>query len=143
MTDNNVVMFNGRIVKDAETEIKNGLTISRFTVAVNRDVKMNDGSKGSAASYINLTIFDKFAEGMSPYILKGTQVSVIGHLKENRWTDEKGNHSMLGVVVDKMQLMGGKKKEAENTITGPNTFEEPIVSYENESPMPDDLIGFF
>lgn len=144
MTDNNVVMFNGRIVKDAEKEVKNGVIFARFTVAVNRDVRMSDGSKSSVASFIDLTIFDKFAESMSPYILKGTQVSIVGHLKENKWTDEKGNHSKLGIVVEKMQLMGGKRKEADTSNGDPNSFDEPqVIAFETESPMPDEYNGFF
>lgn len=143
MTDTNMIYFIGRIVKDAVLEEKNNVTFSKFTVAVNRDVRVGEEKK-TETSFINLTIFDKYAKKMTEYLTKGTQVSITGHIKENKWSDENGNHSILVVVAEKIQLLGGSKKKEDNEAgaeTKPLVFEE--VSYENNTTDQKDYNMFF
>ncbi len=132
MTNMNYVFFIGRVVADATLEQKGDLYISKFCVVVNRDVRKENGEKISAPNFINLTIFDRFAQKTSPNLLKGKQVSVLGHLKENKWTDEKGNHSKLVVVVDKLEFLGKKIEAADQPSTDPAASEETEI-YENDN----------
>ncbi len=140
MTNSNFVFFVGRVVADATLEQKGDLFISKFCVVVNRDVHKENGEKISAPNFINLTIFDKFAQKTSPNLLKGKQVCVSGHLKENKWTDEKGNHSKLVVVVDKLEFLGRKNELApvqsdqkSSASVQTETGAEETVSFENDN----------
>lgn len=145
MTDMNTSVFVGRIVKDAVLEEKNNVKFSKFSVAVNRDV-YKDNEKKSLVSFIDLVIFDTFAEKTSPYIKKGTQVCVMGHIVEKKWTDDKGNHSKLAIAVDKLQLLSsGKKENSTNEKEAENTSlpENEAVTYENNNSNDDEYNSFF
>ncbi len=114
MQDINSVTIVGRIVKDLDDKsyrtIGNGTACAKVSLAVNRSVK-KDNQWIDEASFIDVTIWGKTAENLRPYLTKGTQIAVLGFLKQDRWQDKQSGQtrSSLGVVADNVQLLGGKK----------------------------------
>jgi len=57
-------------------------------------------------------MFGKLAEGLKPYMTKGKQVCVVGHLKQDKWTDAQGqNHSAVSIIADEIELVGGQNQQ--------------------------------
>lgn len=126
--DINTIVIVGRLVRDGELKYTaSGAALCNFAVATNRRVKKGD-QWADEASFIDFTLWGKQAEGLSKHLVKGTQVVIQGHLKQERWTDKDGsNKSKLAVHVDDIQLVGGKRDQSEPHQDGDRRedFEEP------------------
>ena len=129
MTDNNVVSINGRLVRDAELRFStSGAAVLRFSIAVNRSVKKGDKWEDEA-SFFDCTMFGKMAESVSKYLNKGKQVSIIGELVQNRWEKDGQSRSKVEIIVNKLQLLGGKdeqKQSYQQEPQGTENFEDDI-----------------
>lgn len=110
--DINVVALVGRVTKDAELSYTSGGTAKlEFSIAVNRRVKKGD-QWSDEASFFNLTLWDKQAESLKQYLVKGTQVAVQGELRQDRWEGKDGQkQSKIQIAVNGIQLVGGSKRE--------------------------------
>lgn len=115
MTDINKVVLVGRLTRNlADNErdfgyLPSGQARANVSIAVNRSKKLSDGTWTDDASFFDIVIFGKTAENLKPYLLKGKQIAVEGHLKQDRWADQQGNNrSRVSVVADNVQLLGGK-----------------------------------
>lgn len=133
MTDNNVVSINGRLTREAELRFStSGTVVLRFSIAVNRSVKKGDKWEDEA-SFFDCTMFGKMAEGVSKYLGKGKQVSIIGELVQNRWEKDGEKRSKVEIIVNKLQLLGGKDEQKQDKQgyqrqepQGPESFEDDI-----------------
>jgi len=110
MTDANVTTIVGRLTKDAELKLNTGLQVGFFTIATNRNKKKPDGDYTEEASFIDINVYGKYAEAIIPKLKKGTQVCVVGSLKQDRWRDGTTGESRSRVVItaDTIQIFGGK-----------------------------------
>ena len=109
--DLNTVALVGRVTKDSELRnSSSGTPLCNFSVAVNRRVKKGD-QWSDEASFFDLTLWDKQAESLNKYLVKGTQVAVQGELRQDRWEKDGQKHSKIQVFVNSIQLLGGGKRE--------------------------------
>jgi single-strand DNA-binding protein len=98
------------LVRDAELKYtSSGTAICNFSIASSRSVKRGDKWEDEA-SFLDLTLWSKQAEGLNKYLTKGQQVVVKGELKQERWSKDGANHSNLTIAVDSVQLIGGKRE---------------------------------
>lgn len=130
MNDMNVVAINGRLVREAELRFStSGTVVLRFSIAVNRSVKKGDKWEDEA-SFFDCTMFGKMAESVSKYLNKGKQVSIIGELVQNRWEQDGQSRSKVGIIVNKLQLLGSKDDSNQSyrkqEPQGPENFEDDI-----------------
>lgn len=118
--DINSCVITGRLTKDAELRTtQTGKKVLSFTFASNRLVKRNDQWE-SKVSFIDGTLFGSRAESLAKYLLKGMQVTVHGVLDQTIWVDKQGNKkSKLALLVDDIQMLGGKKQTAETAANQP------------------------
>lgn len=123
MTDINKVILVGRLTRNlADNErdfgyLPNGTARANVSIAVNRSRKQQDGTWADEASFFDVVIFGKTAENLKPYLQKGKQIAVEGHLKQERWKDQQGNsRSRVSVVADNVQLLGGKGETEQSAI---------------------------
>lgn len=108
MTDLNKVTLIGRLTRDVETSyISNATAKASFSIAVGRSYKKGDEWQNET-SYIDCTLWGKQAESLKPYLLKGKQVAIEGHLKQERWEKDGQKFSKLAVVVESVYLLGSK-----------------------------------
>ena len=114
MTDINRVVLIGRLTHDLGSDdrswgyLPSGQALANVSIAVNRSKKSGD-EWVDEVSYFDIAIFGKTAENLKPYLLKGKQIAVDGHLKQDRWKDQQGNNrSKITVIADTVQLLGGK-----------------------------------
>lgn len=114
MTDINRVVLIGRLTRDLGSDerswgyLPNGQARANVSIAVNRSSKQGE-EWVDEVNYFDVTIFGKTAENLKSYLLKGKQVGVEGHLKQERWKDLQGNNrSRVVILADNIQLLGGK-----------------------------------
>ena len=113
MTDLNEVILIGRLTRDLGSDERsfayttNGTARARVSVAVNRSRKTDSGWQDEA-HFFDVTIWGKTAENLKPYLLKGKQVAVKGHLAQERWEKDGQKQSRVAIVADDVQLLGGK-----------------------------------
>lgn len=140
MKDSNHVHFIGRLVKDAELKNFDGYSRLDFCVAFNTSKK--DGDKWvDESNFINLSISGNKANSLSSYLVKGTQVSIEGHLKQSRWEKDGQKHSRIDVAVEEIQLLGSSKKS--DGPAGPaatvNALQNAGLVSEDSNSFPEDM----
>jgi single-strand DNA-binding protein len=127
MTDLNHVVLIGRLTRDLGDDersfgyVGNGQARANVSIAVNRSKKSGD-EWIDETSYFDITIWGKTAENLKPYLNKGKQICVEGHLKQDRWEKDGQKMSRVTIIADNVQLLGGKSENAGNTGNGAPRF---------------------
>jgi len=113
MTDLNKVFLIGRLTRDLGADersfgyIGNGTARANVSLAVNRSKKTGDGY-ADEVNYFDVTIWGKTAENLKPYLTKGKQICVEGHLKQDRWEKDGQKQSRITIQAENVRLLGGK-----------------------------------
>lgn len=108
--DLNTVALVGRLTKNVEMRYSNsGFAFGNFSLAVNRKVKQQDGSWQDKASFFEVKLIGKMAEGLAQYLTKGKQVSVKGYLEQETWQQDGQNRSKVVVMSESISLLGSKQ----------------------------------
>ena len=98
-SDLNKTCLVGSVVKQPDLEIKgNGISLLTFTLAVNRNHKNKDGEYEDKVSFFDFTVFGKEAESLQKHLVKGTVVSIEGHLEQERWEKDGKKFSRIKIV---------------------------------------------
>lgn len=105
----NTVIISGRLTKHPEKRVTGGgVTVTRFTVAVDRDY----GDKQT--DFINCVAFRATGDFVDRYFDKGDMISVNGSLHMNSYTDREGKkRTDYEVAVDRAYFCGSKKAVAQ------------------------------
>lgn len=114
--DLNAVYLVGRLTKTVGEDersfgyVGNGMAKAELSIAVNRSKKQGD-QWVDEVSYFNIQFWGKPAENLKPYLVKGQQLVLSCHLKQDRWEKDGQKHSAISIIADNVQLVGGKKDE--------------------------------
>ena len=116
---NNIVLV-GRTTKTIELkQNKNGTNYVQFTLAVNRPYKDEQG--GQQADFITCVAWNKTAETIANYVLKGTMIGVEGRLQVRNYENEAGVRQYLSeVLVNRFTFLESKKS---------STIPEPVEPF--------------
>ena len=118
MTDINSVVLVGRITKDVGSDersfsyVGNGTAKAVVNIAVNRGVKKGDKWEDET-SFFDVTIWGKTAENLKPRLTKGTQITVSGYLKQDRWEKDGQKQSKVYINADMVEIPNVSKKDAD------------------------------
>lgn len=138
MTDLNHVVLIGRLTQDLGSDersfgyVGNGQARANVSIAVNRSKKKGD-EWIEEVSYFNITIWGKTAENLKPYLIKGKQICVEGHLHQDRWEHEGKKESRISIIADQVQLLGGNKDGAGNNNSSAAPKFEPVNTANNQA----------
>lgn len=107
---NNVTLV-GRTTKAIELKQNvNGTAYARFTLAVNRPTKDQNGN--SQADFINCVVWSKQAENAAKYVGKGAQIGVEGRIQTTTYDDNNGvRQYMTEVVANKITFLDSKRSQ--------------------------------
>ena len=109
MSDTNSIIIVGHLTRNQEVTYTNtGKPVGKFGIAVNE--KYGTVEK---VYYFDITFWGKGAEALNQYLLKGKMVAVTGKLVQDRWEKEGKAQSRVSITADKIQLLGGGQKQAE------------------------------
>lgn len=115
--DINRVIEIGRLTRDMElTFTPGGSAVGQFSIAVNRRVK-KDQNWVDEVNYFDVVLFGNQAKSLQPFLTKGKMVGIDGYLKQDRWQDKQTgqNRSTIKIVVNELQLLGGKDGGNQNS----------------------------
>ena len=103
----------GRLGRDAELKkTKNDTSVCSFSVAC--EIGWGDSRK---TEWVKATIFGKRAEGLQPYLRKGTAVTVSGEAKANAWTKDGEERAEIQVIVDSLTLQGKPVSDGSESVS--------------------------
>lgn len=109
MASYNRVILLGNLVRDIELRYTNSrLAVCQNAIAVNDRRKNAAGEWVDETSFIEVTFFGRTAEVVSEYLGKGSPVFVEGRLKQDTWEKDGQKRSKVYVIVERMQLLGGR-----------------------------------
>jgi single-strand DNA-binding protein len=129
----NRIILIGRLTKDPELRYTpNGVAVAKFTLAVDRSFKNQQGEKET--DFINIVVWQKQAENVANYLLKGKLAAVEGRLQIRSFEGQDGQRRWVTeVVADTVRFLSPK---SENSGSSGSDF----IGAENE--MPDDDLPF-
>jgi single-strand DNA-binding protein len=136
----NRVTLVGRLTRDPDLRYTpNGVAITRFSIAVNRNFTNQQGER--EADFINIVTWRGLAENCANYLQKGSLVGVDGRLQTGKYENKEG-HTVYttDVVAESVQFLD-RKGEANNKSAkdgGNNPFADdgqPIQISDDDLPF--------
>ncbi|MEI0593044.1 single-stranded DNA-binding protein [Brachyspira pilosicoli] len=122
MSDHNSVILIGRLTVDPQRKYtQTGKEIAEFSIANNYYISTK---KTTEVNYFDVVAFDKLAETVNKYLIKGKQVLISGMLRQERWQDKNTNStkSKIRIIMQSMQMLADKKESNNNIIQ--NTYQD-------------------
>jgi single-strand DNA-binding protein len=125
MADINHVVLVGRLTRDAELKYTNsGQAVTNISVAINQRRKRDD-QWVEEGHFFDCVVWGKTAESLSSYLVKGKQVGIEGHLRQNRWEQEGRTRSKVEIFTTNIQLLGSRSDSS--TGAAPRTDRDDQV----------------
>lgn len=117
----NKVFLSGNLTKDPELKsTQSGKNYVRVAIAVKRPFAKDK----DATDFFNLVAFDKTAEFLSRYFLKGSRIFVEGRLQTSSYEKNGVKVNATDIFIDQIEFAGGKK---DNSSKPKDDFDgEPI-----------------
>lgn len=133
----NKVVLKGNLTKDVElATTSNGISVARFTVAVQRRFANADGER--EADFINCVAWRNTAEFVNKYFKKGNQILVCGAIQTRSYDAEDGTKRYVTeVIVDEVEFCG--KADTTEAAGSKSTGKEQTQKFE---PIDDDNLPF-
>lgn len=132
----NRVCLVGRLTTKPELKYTNSnIAVTRFSVAVNRNFKNEQGQR--EADFINILAWRKQAELICNYFDKGSQIGLEGRIQTGSYDDKDGNKRYTTeVVVDNIHFIDSKgQSQARNDVSPYDYQDTPApneVNVEND-----------
>ncbi len=105
--DMNLVVLIGRLVRDPEIRYTpSGTPVARFSIANGEKFKQNNEWK-DYTNFFDIVVWGNQAVNCEKYLKKGSQVSIEGNLRQNRWNDQATNQarSKIEIVASSVQFL--------------------------------------
>ena len=108
----NHIVLMGRLTGDPERrETKSGTPVTSFTLAVDRRFANRDSGE-KTADFFKVVAWNKTADFVAKYFVKGQMTAVSGRLELNDWTDKDNNkRTTAEVVADNVYFTGDKREK--------------------------------
>ena len=140
----NKVILVGNLTKDPElVTTNNGISLCRFTLAVQRRFTSGDGER--EADFINIVVWRAQADNCYKYLKKGSKAGVVGTLQTRAYDGNDGTRKYATeVVAEEVEFLASKGatngEEAENTSGSKSTGKSDDVN--KFEPIDDDNLPF-
>ena len=108
----NKVLLMGNLTRDPELRVTpKGTPICQFSLAINRQFKMESGESREEVIYVDVEAWGKQGETIAKYMTKGRPLYVEGRLRLDQWEDKntKEKRSRMKVVLEQFQFLGDNR----------------------------------
>ena len=127
MANLNKVFLMGNLTRDPELRyVPSGAPVATFGLAVNRRYVTQHGEKKDEVCFVRIVVFGKQAESCSQHLSKGRLVFIEGRLQYRSWEQDGQKRSMLDVIADRVQFLGGPRPAGDTESATEASREEPI-----------------
>jgi len=108
----NTICLLGRITRDLELKYtQTRKAVVSFSIAVDRGIAPKDGGERQT-DFINIVAWEKNAEFVTKYFVKGQLIAVEGRLQIRDYTDKEGNKRKAAeVVASHFSFTGDRRNE--------------------------------
>ncbi|VVB51613.1 Single-stranded DNA-binding protein [uncultured archaeon] len=119
----NKVILVGRLGKDPEVRYTNGgKAVANFSMATDETWKDRNGEKQQKTEWHKVVAWEKLAEIIQKYVVKGQLVYIEGKLQTRKWQDKDGkDRYSTEIVADTLRMLG--KGSGGNSNNGDNGHE--------------------
>ena len=138
----NKVYLIGNLTRDPEvSETGSGLTLCRFSIAVNRNYSSSDGERQT--DFFNITVWRALAENWGKYLKKGSKVAVVGSLQNRSYEDKDGiKRNVTDIVANEVEFLSSKNSGEGDEDPAPRR-SMPSKKPELEVMTDDDTLPFW
>lgn len=131
----NNCIFTGRLTKDPEIKTtQNGKKYINFSIAVDRKTKDSNGQR--QADFIPCIAWNKTAEIIAQYFVKGSPIGVIGSLQVRSYDKDGEKRFAYEILVNEIDFIGGAKSPNNPEATQTTQVDEVI---EDKAEAPQEL----
>ena len=111
----NRVILMGRLTRDPNisySQSGDNMAIARFTLAVDRRGRRQDGADQQNADFIGCVCFGRQAEFAEKYLRQGTKIAVTGRIQTGSYTNREGQKVYTtDVVLDDIEFAESKNAQ--------------------------------
>lgn len=126
----NKVILLGRLARDPEARQGQTMTVTKFSLAVDRRIKA-EGQP--SADFISCVAFGKTAEFIDKYFKKGSKMALEGRIQTGSYTNKDGQKVYTtDVVVDNVEF-------AESKAAAETKADKPVTDDEGFMDIPDNI----
>ena len=104
----NVVVLQGRLTRDPEMKYTPaGKAVVKFSLAID-GIKKDPQTDKPMGEFFNCVAWDKTAEFVGKFFIKGKEIIITGRLTQRSWVDDKDatKHSVVEVLADRASFCG-------------------------------------
>ena len=143
----NKVILVGNLTRDPELiTTNNGISLCRFTLAVQRRYSSNEGER--EADFINIVVWRAAADNCYKYLKKGSKAGVVGSMQTRSYDAQDGTKRYTtDVVAEEVEFLstknqgGSEEYQSEDQSAGSkSTGKSDIVN--KFEPIDDDNLPF-
>ena len=126
----NRVILMGRLTRDPDIRYsQNGAdnsAVARFTIAVDRRVRRDQGGDQQTADFIGCVAFGRQAEFAEKYLKQGTKIACEGRIQTGSYTNKNGQKVYTtDVVLDNIEFAESKNSQGNSNAGGYNDRPQP------------------
>ena len=138
----NSVQIIGNITKDIELkETGSGVKYTRFSVAVNRGTKKEDGTYET--DFFNVVAWRKTAELVKNYFGKGKKIAIVGKLQNYEYQGQDGIKRGTEIVANEVHIIEKKEvKEEKEEVKEDPMSDEVFSEFGDSIEITDDEVAF-
>ena len=115
---NNVTLM-GNLTRDPEMRTTpSGRSVTKFSLAVNRDWKNADGQKQEEVTFVDCTAWGKPGEIITQYTQKGRALLIRGRLQSSSWEQDGQKRSKLEVIVEDFNFISDRGGDGGGNFSG-------------------------
>ena len=142
----NRVILMGRLTRDPNisySQSGDNMAIARFTLAVDRRGRRQDGADQQTADFIGCVCFGRQAEFAEKYLRKGTKIALTGRIQTGSYTNKDGAKVYTtDIVAEEFEFAESKNASAGNgdySGFGGASRPEPISAGDGFMNIPDGI----
>lgn len=135
----NKVFLIGRLTHEPEFKKvgKTGTEFCRFSIAVDRTFKSNNGDV--TADFFTINTWGKLALNCASYLIKGRQCAVVGRIENRTYEKDGVKRTISEIIADNVEFIGGNNNNANTAQSEPKTEQTKISDLplvENDEDLP-------
>jgi len=132
MSSFNKAILMGNLTRDPEVRFtQSNQAVVKFSLALNRRYKKQDGTWTEATDFIDVTMFGKRGEAFGKYHKKGDSAFVEGELRQDTWEDKNTGQKRqkLYVVANAWEFVKGEKGSSSSSGGASASDTNPFDPY--------------
>ncbi len=135
----NRVFLIGNLTKDPElTTTNSGVSLCKFTLAVQRRFTGNDGER--EADFLPIIVWRGLADNCYKFLKKGSKAGVSGAIQTRQYDAPDGTRRFITeIIADEVEFLSTRNGGEEAESTKPTKNDEVVTKFE---PIDDDNLPF-